>query len=118
MQCRASRVSHCIERAFLFIKMKELSDFEISEFGKPSMPGIYAVWACNYPFENGMKHLLYIGSCINLYTRLNNNSHPYRKAFNRLNGIVWVSFIETENLRENEKYLINNHNPILNRQWR
>jgi len=29
-----------------------------------------------------------------------------------------ADFIETENLRENEKYLINNHNPILNKQWR
>jgi len=98
--------------------MKELKDFEISEFGKPSTSGIYAVWVRNYHYENGLDHLLYIGSTVNLHARLNNNSHPYKKAFNRLNGIVWVSFVETACLRENEKYLINKHNPIMNRQWR
>lgn len=98
--------------------MKELIDFEISEFAKPSTPGIYAIWACNYSFECGVKHLLYIGSTNNIYKRLNSSSHPYKIAFNRLSGAVWVSFTETENLRENERYLINKHSPILNRQWR
>lgn len=98
--------------------MIELKDFEISEFGKPSTPGIYAIWTRNYTYYSGENHLLYIGSSNNLHSRLNNRLHPYRIAFNKIKGIVWTSFIETSNLRDNEKYLINKHKPILNKQWR
>jgi excinuclease UvrABC nuclease subunit len=98
--------------------MKELKDFEISEFGRPPKPGIYAIWVRNYFHKNSLSHLLYIGSTQNLHSRLNNLKHPYRIAFNRFNECVWVSFIETENeLRNNEKYLIEKHQPIMNRQW-
>jgi hypothetical protein len=98
--------------------MKELRDFEISEFGKPSTPGIYAIWSRNHTYESGINHLLYIGSTNNIHSRLSGSSHPYRIAFNRINGIVWTSFIEISNPKDNEKYLISKHKPILNKQWR
>jgi excinuclease UvrABC nuclease subunit len=97
--------------------MKELSDFEISEFGRPNKPGVYAIWATNRPFYDGEKHLLYIGSSVNIHSRLSNNGHPYRIALNRLNGIVYVSFIETDDYIVNESYLISKHKPILNKKW-
>jgi excinuclease UvrABC nuclease subunit len=98
--------------------MKELKDFEISEFGRPSKPGIYAIWVRNFFNKNSFSHLLYIGSTYNLHSRLLNHKHPYSIALNRFKECVWVSFIETENeLRNNEKYLIEKHQPIMNRQW-
>jgi excinuclease UvrABC nuclease subunit len=101
--------------------MKELKDFEISEFGKPSRPGLYAVWCRNLYGIAGDVHLIYIGSTNNLYARLSNRSHPYLLAYNNLkNKMVWVSFYdkEMESLLDNEKYLIKKHKPIMNKQWR
>jgi excinuclease UvrABC nuclease subunit len=100
--------------------MKELKEFEISEFGKPKTAGLYAVWCRNWFYDKGEFHLLYIGSANNLYGRLSNRKHPYLIAFNKLfDKMVWVSFIEcNSNLRQNEKYLIQKHQPILNKQWR
>lgn len=100
--------------------MKELKDFEISEFGKPSTSGLYAVWCRNWPNHKGEMHLLYIGSADSLYKRLSNRKHPYLIAFNKLfDKMVWVSFVECNlNLRQNEKYLIQKHQPLMNKQWR
>lgn len=101
--------------------MIELKDFEISEFGKPKKPGLYAVWCRNWFFDTGEIHLLYIGSTNNLYARLSNRAHPYLLSFNNLKEkIVWVSFFDgvIENIKENEKYLIGKHQPIMNKQWR
>jgi excinuclease UvrABC nuclease subunit len=96
--------------------MKELKDFEISEFGKPSSPGVYAIWVRNQFYEPGENHLLYIGSTANLYKRLNSNKHYYKITLNKFNGLVWTSFIETNDYRNLEYYLIGKHKPILNKQ--
>lgn len=100
--------------------MIELKDFEISEFGKPQKPALYAVWCKNWHYFKGESHLLYIGSASNLYSRLANKKHPYLVAFNKLfDKMVWVTFHEgNTELRHNEKYLIKKHQPILNKQWR
>jgi len=93
-----------------------LNDFEISEFGRPNTPGVYAVWACNNQNEAGCKHLLYIGSSVRIGKRLQSQSHPYMIAFNRLSGLVYVSFYETDNRINLESELIRMHKPILNKQ--
>lgn len=95
----------------------EIENFKISEFGAPYNKGVYAIWSINYPYK-GCKHLLYIGSSKNINKRINNETHPYRIAFNRLNGSVFTSFIEVENYKEIEKNLIIKYKPILNKQWR
>ena len=96
--------------------MVELSDFEISHFSKPNTAGVYAIWSRNMPYESGLEHLLYIGSSKNLFNRLNNKRHHYKTAFNRLSGLVYVSFIETNDYINIENMLIKKHKPILNKQ--
>jgi len=100
--------------------MIELNNFEISEFGKPKTSCLYAVWCRNWPLFKGEPHLLYVGSTRNLYSRISNTKHPYLFTFNKLfDKMVWVSFHECHTgLKENERYLINKHQPILNKQWR
>lgn len=94
----------------------ELTDFEVSAFGRPNTPGVYAVWVKNLAYEAGLAHLLYIGSSNKIGKRLENMQHPYRVAFNRLSGLVYVSFIETEDRLTLEAELIKRHRPILNIQ--
>lgn len=83
----------------------QLSDFEISPFGRPRSCGVYAVWARNFPWETGVNHLLYIGSTVNIRKRLENSKHPYMQAYNKLQGIVFISFFETYDYLKLEKNL-------------
>lgn len=97
----------------------DLNCFEISPFGKPNTPGVYAVWVMNYVPYFGTRHLLYIGSTKNIDKRLKGPNHPYRIAFSRFNcRPVWTSFYETEDYREIEKTLIEKYQPVMNKQWR
>lgn len=98
--------------------MITLNDFEISPFGRPNTPGVYAVWASNMNYEGGVPHLLYIGSSKKIGSRLNNPNHPYKIAYRKLNGLVYVSFLETSDYIKIEKELIARHKPKLNIQWR
>lgn len=94
----------------------KIEDFEISAFGRPNTSGVYAVWASNNLHEAGMPHLLYIGSSAQIGKRVENTNHPYRVAYERLNGMVYVSFFETDDRLRLEAELIKKHRPILNIQ--
>jgi len=98
--------------------MVKIEDFKINPLGSPFNPGVYIVCACNMPYEKGERHILYIGSSNNICKRVNNPNHPYKKAYNRLNGLVFISYYETESFIEIEKMLIEKHQPIMNIQWR
>jgi len=96
--------------------MVELKDFKISPLGATRGPGVYAIWARNMSWETGEAHLLYIGSGENMYKRINSMQHPYRIAFNRLNGSVYTSSLNTEDYINIEASLIKKYRPILNIQ--
>ena len=95
----------------------DINSFEINPCGRPSSPGVYAIWVRNYRSDAGERHLLYIGSSKNVSKRLESMKHPYRIAYDRLNDyLVFVSFLETDDHINIEKQLIIKHKPILNKQ--
>ena len=85
-------------------------------FGPYKEHGVYAVCAkaCN---ANSSEHVLYIGSSQNMYRRLTNERHPYRRIFNRAKGWhVYTRAMVTRDFRNAEVEMIRKMRPLLNIQ--
>ena len=95
-----------------------LDDFYVDFLGRPSCPGVYALWAQDFFFSGGVKHLLYIGSSDNIALRLRDNRGPYLTTYSRLGGSVWPTFYETPDHIALKKRLIEKHKPWLNKQFK
>lgn len=90
-----------------------LKELEISVFGPPNLPGVYAVCVAN-PYIR-KERILYIGSSKNILKRVNSNKHYYRKIFERLyNWPVYTKSIVTDDYLRVEQILISHVRPLFN----
>lgn len=85
--------------------------------GPPKCAGVYAVLARNWPGTSGEEHIVYIGSAANVYKRVMNPNHIYRRLYSHVNGcLVYTRTFRTEDYREWEKAAIRQFRPLLNIQ--
>ena len=95
-------------------QLKLIAGFEISPFGLPRSPGVYAVYTFNQLTKN--LSLEYIGSSNNMAKRVYNHSHQYSKL-NDSKGefeYICVAFCETKDYIKMEIDLIKEYKPRLN----
>lgn len=87
----------------------------ISEFGPPSEPGVYCVAIFNS--NTRTTQIVYVGSSKNIFKRVMNPGHHYRKLNNDISDFhinIYVKFKVCENYRELEKRLIKRLRPVYN----
>lgn len=88
---------------------------EISEFGPPSEPGVYAV--CVKDTVKSPEKIVYIGSSGNIAKRVLNLQHWYRILLSKVpNKFIYLKFIVTLDYAVLEKRLIAVYKPLLNVQ--
>ena len=95
--------------------------FEISEFGYPEKPGVYAVIVKSRTTGLIAPDIaVYIGSSTNISKRVLNINHPYRTTYDTHSGdnLVYVAYrlMHKSQLAEEEKRLISKYSPALNVQ--
>jgi len=85
----------------------------------PKKPGVYLLCSTVLPDETSqtiIREVLYIGSAKNLYQRY--ERHEVARILRQIYKYVQFFFIEEENYKHIEKYLIKLHQPKFNKQWR
>lgn len=98
------------------MNIENLEDWESSPFGPPSGPGVYAVQKMNVFTK--VSQILYIGSSGNIFKRVMNLKHPYRKAYDSYSypECVATLFFECEDYKTQEVRAIKFFKPLLNLQ--
>jgi len=92
------------------------SKWQLSEFGPPDMPGVYAVVVYN-AYTKSMD-IVYIGSSRNIHKRVMNPNHPYRKLNDIISFPYFISvkYKVCDNYIDLEKSLIKRLKPKYNLQ--
>lgn len=86
---------------------------EVSEFGPPAEPGVYAV--CVRDTLKSEEKIVYIGSSKNMWRRLQYSGHWYNILLTKLHGkFVYTKTIITDDYENLEIQLIQAYQPILN----
>lgn len=97
---------------------------EIDEMSIPRGAGVYAITAINVYHretgtETGYGHLMYIGSARNIAARVTQPTHWWAKCMRRLDKVdrmVWLHVLLTDDYKWVEKCLIRELRPWLNIQ--
>lgn len=98
-------------------RLTDTAKWETSPFGPSNRSGVYAVMCGNFITKKST--VLYIGSSKNMYKRVNQPSHPYRKLSSETisdDHFIYVKFKECDNYIELEKRIIKKLKPPFNLQ--
>lgn len=98
--------------------MKSSSCWQLSEFGHPKRPGVYAVISVNV--ETNKTEVVYVGSSCNIRLRLQSYSHPYRILYNASEWpiVIAVKYKLCDNYLELERFLIKKLQPKHNSNFK
>lgn len=88
-------------------------NYEISMFGLPESCGVYAVCISRCDKKKADRKVVYIGSSVNMYKRVMNQAHIYRKLYNELTPeyLVFTAFFETKDHIAEEIRMIKKYRP-------